>query len=263
MSAPTISNEFAMSTAPKMLLSLPDELLRTILSHLATSSPPTLAATQATCSRLRAIGADPLLWASACAHTFRWWPSPPPPPLPSSSSASSVESQVIRHLKALHRRLRGSLTLSSSPLLQGPPGRLPSMLATYDFKALFADRWSSSAKVQRAVWGMVERENGRLDQLAAVLDQGLKAKDVLLRGFYATKASSPDGGGKDLATGLAWDGGGMGDVVGDLALRCVFFFFFVLYFCVRFETLAICGRCREPRLTVDEFRPSDTGRIWL
>ena len=56
--------------ARRELLSLPDELIRSILDYV---HPRSLASLQVTCHRLNKIGADPRLWESACLLTYRWW----------------------------------------------------------------------------------------------------------------------------------------------------------------------------------------------
>jgi F-box protein 21 len=61
----------AMAAAtPHGLLSLPDELLRSVFEHVTALE---LAQLQQTCRRFQRIGADPLLWQSECLRVFRWW----------------------------------------------------------------------------------------------------------------------------------------------------------------------------------------------
>lgn len=56
--------------APANLLSLPDELLRTVFEHVTALD---LARLQQACRRFHTLGADALLWQDNCLHSFRWW----------------------------------------------------------------------------------------------------------------------------------------------------------------------------------------------
>lgn len=51
------------------------------------------------------------------------------------------------------------------------------------WKRLFAERWSSSQKTKRALTNLVGAETHRLDQIAAIMNAGYDAKDVLIKAF--------------------------------------------------------------------------------
>lgn len=52
------------------LLTLPDEVIQTILSY---TPPRSVVSAHATCRRLATIANGPLLWRSFCSSAFKWW----------------------------------------------------------------------------------------------------------------------------------------------------------------------------------------------
>ena len=52
------------------------------------------------------------------------------------------------------------------------------------WKQLFADRWASSQRTDRALSDLIARETNRLDRVADILNAGYDAKDVLSSAFY-------------------------------------------------------------------------------
>ncbi|KIV96654.1 hypothetical protein PV10_00492 [Exophiala mesophila] len=66
----TTTTSSSSSPPPTTLLSLPAEVIQTILFYL----PPTSTiSVQLTCRRLQHIATEPLLWKDYCRRTFRWW----------------------------------------------------------------------------------------------------------------------------------------------------------------------------------------------
>ena len=55
---------------PCNLLSLPDEVLQTILAY---TPPRSVVPVHATCRRLATVASGPLLWRSFCQSAFTWW----------------------------------------------------------------------------------------------------------------------------------------------------------------------------------------------
>ena len=55
---------------PCNLLSLPDEVIQTILSY---TPPQSVVSVHETCRRLATIASGPLLWRSFCQSAFTWW----------------------------------------------------------------------------------------------------------------------------------------------------------------------------------------------
>ena len=126
---------------PASILSLPDEVIQAILSHV----PPQQALrVQSVCSRFVNVAAEPLLWRGYCEDSFRWWAKGHG----LKERLQEPSSTDWRRLYADRHRASRSTRRALSEMLDSETGRLDQLQQVleigYDAKGALIDAFYSA-----------------------------------------------------------------------------------------------------------------------